>query len=69
MQKKHYGYFSCGLFLLCQSALAQSSIDAHSASACLAEQVDQVWVKGAEFIMGDDSTYKEEGPAHAVSVS
>ena len=69
MQKKHYGYLSCGLFLLCQSAYAQSAMETHYASACLAEQVDQAWVEGAEFIMGDDSTYKEEGPAHAVSVS
>ncbi len=44
-------------------------METHYASACLAEQVDQAWVEGAEFIMGDDSTYKEEGPAHAVSVS
>ena len=69
MQKKHYGYLSCGLFLLCQSAYAQSAMETHYASACLAEQVDQAWVEGAEFIMGDDSTYKDEGPAHAVSVS
>ncbi|MBT4254738.1 MAG: SUMF1/EgtB/PvdO family nonheme iron enzyme, partial [Gammaproteobacteria bacterium] len=44
-------------------------MDMHSSSSCSVEQIDQAWVEGAEFIMGDDSTYKEEGPAHSVSVS
>ena len=69
MQKINSSYFFCGLFLLCQSALGQSAMDMHSSGSCLTGQVDQAWVEDAEFIMGDDSTYKEEGPAHAVSVS
>jgi len=69
MQKMNSSYFFCGLFLLVQSAAAQSPVDTHSASSCIAGKVDQAWVEGAEFIMGDDFAYKEEGPAHAVSVS
>lgn len=69
MQRLNYSYFFCGLFLLVQSAVAHSEMDRYSAGSCLEEQVDEAWVEGAEFIMGEDSTYKEEGPAHAVSVS
>ena len=69
MKKANSVFLSCTLFLLCQSALAQSAMDMHSSSSCSVEQIDQAWVEGAEFIMGDDSTYKEEGPAHSVSVS
>ena len=60
-----------------QSAAAQSARDAHSTHSCLAdlgeiESADsraQVWIESAEFIMGDSSTYPEEGPAHKVSVA
>ena len=69
MQKLNNGFFFCGLFLLAQSALGQSAMDMHSSSSCLAGQADQAWIGGAEFIMGDDTTYREEGPAHAVTVS
>jgi len=69
MQRLNCSYFFCGLFLLVQPAAAQSEMDRYSAGSCLEEQVDEAWVEGAEFIMGEDSTYKEEGPAHAVSVS
>lgn len=69
MQKINSSYFSLGLFLLSQSALAQPAIDTHSSNSCLLGQVNQAWVEGAKFIMGDDSTYREEGPAHAVSVT
>lgn len=69
MLKLNYSYFVCSLFLLVKPAVAQSAMDTHSAGSCLAEQLEQVWVEGAEFIMGDDSTYREEGPAHAVTVS
>ncbi len=69
MQKTNSRFFFCGLFLLSQSVLAQSAMDTHTANSCLLGQVDQAWVEGAEFIMGDDSAYREEGPAHAVAVS
>ena len=69
MQKLNNGFFFCGLFLLAQSALGQSAMDMHSSSSCLVGQADQAWIGGAEFIMGDDTTYREEGPAHAVTVS
>ena len=69
MQKLNSGFVFCGLFLLAQSAFGQTAMTIHSSSSCLAEQVDQVWVEGAEFIMGDDTTYREEGPAHSVTVS
>ena len=68
MQKLNNGFFFCGLFLLAQSALGQSAMDMHSSSSCLVGQADQAWIGGAEFIMGDDTTYREEGPAHAVTV-
>jgi len=44
--------------------LAQAASDA----MCLSEPIGQVWVNEAEFIMGDNSHYPEEGPAHKVSV-
>ena len=69
MQKLNYAVYICGLFLLAQSAAAQPAMATHSSNSCLAELAGQVWIEGAEFIMGDDTTYKEEGPAHTVSVS
>jgi len=69
MHKLNFRYLFCGLLLLAQSAVAQHAMDGNSSSACSAGQLDQAWVEGAEFVMGDDSAYKEEGPAHTVSVS
>ena len=69
MQKLNSGFVFCGLCFLAQSAFGQTAMTIHSSSSCLAEQVDQVWVEGAEFIMGDDTTHREEGPAHSVTVS
>lgn len=68
MHRINSGYFFAGLLLLCQSVQAQSVLDPPS-SSCSVGQVAQAWVEGATFIMGDDSAYKEEGPAHAVTVS
>jgi len=47
-----------------QAGLAQSA----TISQCLHDIGAAVWVNGVEFVMGDDSLYPEEGPAHKVSV-
>jgi formylglycine-generating enzyme len=47
-----------------QSGIAQS----HSASQCVDDMGASVWVNGADFVMGDDTLYSEEGPVHRVSV-
>ena len=52
------------LLMAGQSGFAQS----HSASQCLDETGASVWVNGADFVMGDDRLYSEEGPVHRVSV-
>ena len=51
------------------SAVAQASINKPTVDRCLADIGGQVYVDDAEFIMGNDATYPEEGPAHPVSVS
>ena len=61
MQRIHLSYLFCALFLLPQFVFAQPAMDAHSPSSCLVEKTDLLWVEGAEFIMGNDSTYKEKG--------
>lgn len=48
-----------------------SSLAAGAATApdaCLTETGSQVWIEGGEFRMGDDNTYREEGPARNVRV-
>jgi formylglycine-generating enzyme required for sulfatase activity len=50
-------------------AYAQTSINIPTADHCLAETGNQVYVSAAEFVMGNDATYPEEGPANLVSVS
>ena len=47
-----------------QAAFAQTASD----DMCLSNPGGQVWVNEAEFVMGDDTLYREEGPAHKVSV-
>ena len=50
------------LLLMTQTALSQTVSD----GICLDNLGGQVWVNEAEFIMGDDTLYSEEGPAHRV---
>jgi formylglycine-generating enzyme required for sulfatase activity len=69
MQKIICRFTICALFFLAQSASGQSALDAHSTHSCLADPGGQAWIDGAEFTMGDNSAYREEGPAHQVSVS
>ena len=57
------------LFFFAHSTVGQSIVDPHSSSSCLADLGSQVWIDSTEFVMGDDSTYREESPAHQVSVS
>lgn len=47
-----------------QTGLAQ----VHADDQCLETLGAQVWVNGADFLMGDDRFYAEEGPVHRVSV-
>ncbi len=54
--------------LLALTAAQKSFAQAASDDSCLNEPAGQVWVNEAEFIMGDNSHYPEEGPAHKVSV-
>lgn len=37
-------------------------------SRCIDDTLEQVWVPGGSFMMGDDTTYREEGPAHRVTL-
>lgn len=69
MRNLDYCFYISGLLLLASSANAQSPLTVHSDDSCQAGQATQAWVEGAEFRMGDDSAYKEEGPAHSVSVA
>ena len=57
------------LSIFAPSAAAQTSINKPTVDHCLADIGGQVYVDDAEFIMGNDATYPEEGPAHPVSVS
>jgi formylglycine-generating enzyme required for sulfatase activity len=57
------------LFSLTHSALGQSIADQHPSSSCLSDLGSQVWIESTEFIMGDDSSYREEAPAHKVQLS
>jgi formylglycine-generating enzyme len=47
-----------------QKGFAQAAAD----DSCLNETATQVWINEAEFIMGDNALYQEEGPAHKVSL-
>ena len=56
-----------GFFILLiagQAGFAQT----HSANRCIDETGASVWVNDADFVMGDDRLYPEEGPAHRVSL-
>lgn len=50
-------------------AVGAGQAQAAAASSCLQEFGAQVRIDGATFVMGDDDTYPEEGPAHEVTVS
>jgi len=52
-----------------QTGLAQTIATTDSDNQCLSDIGGQVWVGSAEFIMGDDRFYAEEGPSHKVSIS
>ena len=58
--------------LISNSALAAEASHGNYAEnfhACLQEIGSQVYVEGAKFVMGDNYTYREEGPAHEVTIS
>ena len=63
------GLFSVAHLVIIQSAAAQSTMASHSSSSCSERLGGQIWIEGSEFVMGDDTTYQEEGPAHPVTVS
>jgi len=48
----------------------QANVDQQTTPAkpCLTQTVDQVWIDGGLFTMGDNNAYREEGPSHEVSV-
>jgi len=64
---------ACWSTVFIETAQAQIQLVNHSAKACLDANGmtfgQQVWIEGGQFVMGDDSTYAEEAPAHGVSVS
>ncbi len=63
-------YFSITTGLLVLLTTSQTGFAQTLATQqCLEKPGGQVWVNGAEFVMGDDSLYREEGPAHRVSLS
>ena len=65
--------FFCSIwFVLFSNTLFAAKVshnDSSSSSNCLQEIGSQVYVEGAKFTMGDDYTYREEGPSHKVTLS
>lgn len=64
--------YSLAAVSLCVAAAHSQAADSHliaGAESCLQEPGSQVRIDGATFVMGDDQTYREEGPAHEVTVS
>jgi sulfatase modifying factor 1 len=58
------GMLLCWLLFSLQIAYSQTS----EADSCLSEPAGQVWINGADFIMGEHPLYPDEGPARSVSV-
>ncbi|MBT8146205.1 MAG: formylglycine-generating enzyme family protein, partial [Gammaproteobacteria bacterium] len=56
-----------------QTTAVQAANPETVATSCLSDASSgfgsQVWIEGGLFIMGDDSTYSEEAPAHGVTLS
>ena len=51
------------------AAEASHDNSSENSQTCLKEIGSQVYVEGAKFVMGDDYTYREESPAHEVTLS
>ena len=69
MKSNHHVFFTISLCLLSSFLIANSTTEKGLPVSCSEVETGQAWVEGAEFVMGDDNAYREEGPAHKVSVS
>ena len=62
-----------GASVCVESVNAQIPSTSQFAQSCIVTGEEpfsqQVWIEGGQFVMGDDSTYAEEAPAHGVVVS
>ncbi|MAD92177.1 MAG: gliding motility-associated lipoprotein GldK [Gammaproteobacteria bacterium] len=64
-------YFFISFFLIFNSTAYANSGHKHSSArnTCLIEIGSQVFIQGANFTMGDDDTYHEEGPSHEITLT
>jgi formylglycine-generating enzyme required for sulfatase activity len=69
MQTSQHLLFIISLYLLSSFTIANSTVEKGLTVSCSEVDTVQAWVEGAEFIMGDNNAYSEEGPAHKVTVS
>ena len=64
----------CSIYPVLLSTTVSAAESAHkvlpvNSNNCLKEIGSQLRIEGTTFIMGDDYTYREEGPAHEVTLS